>query len=156
MFLQELLHLLHDQRSSRQRPLQQLLSDVLASADWGPLCHRLLPLLQDKGLLQVAHILANTVHTSMQQQQKQGRKGDGALLSCWCDEQVSSCRQLAKATAGKAQKKGQTNAAELQAVAVPAAQLPCVSEPHMLLLGVLQLVNQGKHPGLCVMYHHNR
>jgi hypothetical protein len=145
--------LLHEQHSSRHQPLQQLLSDVLASADWVTLCHRLLPLLPDQGLRQVAHTLADDLHSPQQaqQQQQQGRQGGNSniisLLACWCREQTTHSAQLAAAAAaaadGTAGVHQQQVLAALQAAATPAAQLACVTQPHMLLLGCLQSAQQG-------------
>jgi hypothetical protein len=61
---QELRRLLLDSHSSRRRPLQQQLEVLVLTADWALLCQRLLPLLPEGGLLQVARALS-----SAQQQQ---------------------------------------------------------------------------------------
>jgi hypothetical protein len=151
--MQELRRLLHDQRSSRNHAMQQLLSDFLASTDWGPLCHRLLPLLPDSGLLQVAQTLAADLHIE-RQQQKQSSRSTGSssskdsLLSCWCKKQCRVGAQLAaaaRAAGGRATALQQQVLAAVEAGATtPAARLPCVSEPELLLLGCLQLAQQGR------------
>lgn len=113
--------MLHDRRSSRQQPLQQLLSDFLAATDWALLCQRLLPLLPGRGLLEVACIAARDAHRfevqrqqPKQQQerglgrdwerQRQGRdKQDGKLLlSAWCSKQGAYWASHAAAAAAAA------------------------------------------------------
>lgn len=155
--------MLHDQRSSRHQPLQRLLLDFLASADWATLCQRLLPLLPDKGLMQVAHILADDLHSlhQAQQQQQQGRqRSNSSLLGCWCRDQSTHSAQLSPvataATGGTAgDHQHQQVLAALQAAATPAVQLPCVSQPHMLLLGCLQSSQQGGF-GYAYLFAHTR
>lgn len=148
---QELRRLLHDLRSSCHHAVQQLLSDFLASTDWGPLCQRLLPLLPDSGLLHVAHTLADDLHTARQGQQQahssRSSSSKDSLLSCWCRKQCSVGAQLAAAagaTVWRPRALQEQVLAALQAAATtPAVQLPCVSEPLLLLLGCLQFAKQG-------------
>jgi hypothetical protein len=165
--MQELLHLLHDQRSSRYAPLLQLLSDFLATEDWALLCHQLLPLLPDRGLMQVAHALAH--HTSIPQRQQQqqlslqqqwqqqgqgrGSTNTDSLLQAWCcGEQADREAQVAAAAAAaaggpaEASLQGGLGLSGLQAAAaVAAVRLPCVTDTHLLLVGCLQCADTGEH-----------
>lgn len=163
---QELRRLLHEPRSSRQQPLQRLLSEFLASADWVLLCHRLLPLLPDSGLLQVVSILASTAMQAQQQgaqQQHSGSRGQqrrgnstsssassSLLLSSWCSSaaRLKASHVLPADCLESGKTLEQEEVAALQSGATAAAQLPCVTDSHMLLLGcVASAAGRGKMNG---------
>lgn len=160
--LQELARLLHDRRSSRHKPLMQLLSDYLASADWMVLCQRLLPLLPDNGLLQVAQVLAAGCHSHMQQHQQDQQQGaqrqrhqrapaSSDLLGSWCAEQAAWVSQHAVSMAPPSAPLQAAEVAALQSAAVPAGDVLCTRDPHIVLLGCFQSGSNGAWLMVCLV-----
>jgi len=162
--LQELTRLLHDRRSSRHKPLLQLLSDYLASTDWMVLCQRLLPLLPESGLLQVAQVLAADCHSHMQQRQQDQQQGaqrqqnqqrrppaSTGLLRSWCAEQAAWVSQHAVSMAPPSAPLQAAEVSAWQSAAVPAADVLCTRNPHIVLLGCFQSGSTGALLLVCLV-----
>lgn len=129
---------MHEPRSARHQPLQQLISKFLAAADWPLLCNRLLPLLPDQQLLAVVQQLSaelqrsNAGHrrSSSSSSRSSQQSGLPASLRQWLDQQAACNVSACKATPGLTE----TAPAAMAAVAAAASQLPCVPDLTPLVL----------------------